>query len=143
MQRVESDSPESSATAVASVSSELVEGDLVCIRGPLGSGKSVCARALARSLGVMDQMPSPTFTIVHEYRGRLPVLHVDLYRIGSPEEFEDLAIEEAMESSVTLVEWPERVPHLLTEARLVITIELGTAESVRLLTIEQRERSKP
>lgn len=116
-----------------------LKGFLVCLRGELGAGKSIVARTLAREFGVRSAMPSPTFTIVHEYEGVVPVLHVDLYRLSGEEEFELLDLEAAMAGAVTLVEWPERVPRLLREADLVVTISPEAGSDRRTISLHWRD----
>lgn len=86
-------------------------GDLVTLSGPLGAGKTSIARGLLAGLGLAGEAPSPTFAIVQPYEPpetRLPVLHVDLYRIEMPEEIEELGLDEARGESLLLIEWPER-----------------------------------
>ena len=99
---------------------ELDTGDLVALVGPLGAGKTVLVRGLARGLGVADErvVCSPTYVLVHEYAGRVPVFHVDLYRLADPAgELAGLGLEEMLRSGVVLVEWADRaggalpVPH--------------------------------
>jgi tRNA threonylcarbamoyladenosine biosynthesis protein TsaE len=86
----------------------LQAGGVVLLEGPLGAGKTAFARGLADGLGCdPDDVSSPTFTIVQEYRGRVRMQHVDLYRL-TPAEVDDLALEDLMEDSVLAVEWPER-----------------------------------
>lgn len=83
-------------------------GAVVLLEGPLGAGKTAFARGLAEGLGCDgEDVSSPTFTIVQEYRGRTPLQHVDLYRL-SPPEVDDLALEELLEDSAMAVEWPDR-----------------------------------
>ena len=83
-------------------------GAVVLLHGPLGAGKTAFARGLAQGLGCDgDDVSSPTFTIVQEYRGRTRLQHVDLYRL-TPDEVDDLALEDLMEDSAMAVEWPER-----------------------------------
>lgn len=132
-------SQQESEQAIAGLAERLQAGSIVCLSGALGSGKSVCARALARNLGVSDPMPSPTFVLVHEYRGHLPVLHVDLYRLESQTEFDDLAIDETMSGAVTLVEWPERAPRLLAEADYVVTIATTGTPDERTISVVRRQ----
>jgi tRNA threonylcarbamoyl adenosine modification protein YjeE len=108
----------------------LAPGDLVFLEGDLGAGKSALARAILRALA--DDMeldvPSPTFTLVQPYRTRIPVLHVDLYRVGSPDEVQELGIGEALADHAVLVEWPERAEGLLGEAALTVMLS-GSGES--------------
>lgn len=86
-------------------------GDVVLLAGPLGAGKTAFARGLAQGLGCdPDDVSSPTFTIVQEYRGTVTLEHVDLYRL-TPTEVDDLALEDLLEIGVMAVEWPERWHH--------------------------------
>lgn len=88
----------------------LKAGDVLALSGDLGAGKSTLARAIIRALAGDPglEVPSPTFTLVQDYQARIPVLHTDLYRIGSPDELDELGLNEAAERGVVLVEWPER-----------------------------------
>lgn len=85
-------------------------GDVLALNGDLGAGKTTLARALIRALAddAGIEVPSPTFTLVQDYRLRFPILHVDLYRLGSAEEVEELGLDDAADRGVVLVEWPER-----------------------------------
>lgn len=91
----------------------VVPGDVIALSGPLGAGKTSIARGLLAALGLAGEAPSPSFAIVQPYEPpevRLPVLHVDLYRIDDPEEIAELGLDEAAGDSLLLVEWPERAP---------------------------------
>ena len=89
----------------------LQPGDIVTLTGPLGAGKTSIARGLLAGLGLAGDAPSPSFAIVQPYdppEVRLPVLHVDLYRLDGPEELEELGLSEALFDSALVVEWPDR-----------------------------------
>jgi tRNA threonylcarbamoyladenosine biosynthesis protein TsaE len=97
----------------------LQAGDVVACFGELGSGKSVFIRGVCRGLAVTDPVTSPTFTLIHHYRGRLPVYHFDFYRIGSEEEARALGVEEFFYGEgVCVIEWAERVARLLPPQRV-------------------------
>jgi tRNA threonylcarbamoyladenosine biosynthesis protein TsaE len=87
-------------------------GDVIALSGPLGAGKTSVARGLLSALGLAGEVPSPSFAIVQPYdppEVRIPVLHVDLYRIKDPAEAEELGLDDARADSVLVVEWPERL----------------------------------
>lgn len=110
-------------------------GDVVCLEGPLGAGKTTFAQGVARGLGVEEVVNSPTFTLVQEYAGRLPVFHLDVYRLSGPEEAVDLAIPEMIAAGgVLLIEWPERIAPLLPEDRLEIRL-VPEGEARRLTAV--------
>lgn len=109
-------------------------GDVVTLSGPLGAGKTSIARGLLSALGLAGEAPSPSFAIVQPYElpeVRIPVLHVDLYRIDDPEEIAELGLDEAASDSVLLVEWPERAPGWWPDA-LALTLEMLPDGSRRL-----------
>ncbi len=99
---------------------ELTGGEIFALHGVLGAGKTQLVKGLARGLGFEGDVTSPTFTIIHEYLGgRLPLYHIDLYRIRSEKEAVDLGLEEYLPGDgITVIEWPDRIPSLLPpEAR--------------------------
>lgn len=112
------------------VSLALKPGDCLCLSGDLGAGKSTFARALIRAMADDPELeaPSPTFTLVQSYDLRLPVAHMDLYRIGSPEELDELGLDDALAEGVALIEWPEKALNLLPNDRVMLRFE-GTGES--------------
>ncbi len=110
--------------------------------GELGAGKTHLARAIAEGLGVADGrvVTSPTFVLVQEYQGRLPISHFDAYRLRSEGEFADLGIDEYFEAGgVCLVEWADRVAGVLPPEHLRITLTI-TGEHSRRARIEGRGR---
>lgn len=95
----------------ASLAALVRAGDVIAFSGPLGAGKTSIARGLLRALGLKGEAPSPSFALVQPYQPpevRLPVLHVDLYRLDDPDEVDELGLNEALSDSVLMVEWPER-----------------------------------
>jgi len=100
-------------------------GEVVALRAPLGAGKTVLAKGIARGLGVTDVVTSPTYTIVSEYSGLLRFIHVDLYRIEGEEEFDLLAVNELMDPhTVVVIEWPERAGEYLPDGALAVEIRI-------------------
>jgi tRNA threonylcarbamoyladenosine biosynthesis protein TsaE len=115
-------------------------GDVVALWGELGAGKTLFARGIARGLGVAPgtRITSPTFTIINEYDGRLHLYHLDLYRIGCPDDLETVSWREALfGSGVAVVEWPERLGKALPEERLDVHLEI-VGEEARAIRIHAR-----
>ncbi|OAN60259.1 tRNA (adenosine(37)-N6)-threonylcarbamoyltransferase complex ATPase subunit type 1 TsaE [Sphingomonas sp. TDK1] len=111
-------------------------GDVIALSGPLGAGKTSIARGLLAALGLEGEAPSPSFAIVQPYdppEVRLPVLHVDLYRIDDPSEAEELGLDDARSDSLLLVEWPERLDEGAWHDALWLTLEVAP-DGVRALT---------
>jgi tRNA threonylcarbamoyladenosine biosynthesis protein TsaE len=111
-----------SETETSNVGSELAHlltgGSVVLLFGDLGAGKTAFVRGLAEALGVdRGQVSSPTFALMQEYRGgRVPLVHVDLYRLDDPREIDDLGLEEAGQASVLAIEWAEKLPRPVSGA---------------------------
>lgn len=117
-------------------------GDVVSLVGDLGAGKTVFARGVARALGVTEPVVSPSFTIVREYEGRVPLVHVDVYRIDAVQELHDLGFEEVVrDDAVTLVEWGDMIDGLLPGDRLDIRLAAGADDDERVVEIEGHGRS--
>jgi tRNA threonylcarbamoyl adenosine modification protein YjeE len=108
-------------------------GDAVALWGDLGAGKTTLARAILQALGVSEDVPSPTFTLVQSYDTLPPVAHYDLYRLKSAREMAELGFEDALDQGAVLVEWPERAPEALPPEAL--HVRLGLRDTVRLARI--------
>src|SRR5690606_8300709 len=118
-------SPEAMAQLGARIAEVLQPGEAVCLWGPLGAGKSTLARGLVRALaGEDEEVPSPTFTLVQLYGGRVPVAHFDLYRLKRPEEAYELGLDEALDAGAAVIEWPERLEGALPPDRLDVEIAI-------------------
>ena len=107
-------------------------GDCVALVGPLGAGKTALVRGIAAGLGLADErmVSSPTFVLVKEYPGRMPVYHVDLYRLTAPQvELGELGLDEMLSEGVVLMEWADRAAGALPHCRWEIEIQPTGAES--------------
>jgi tRNA threonylcarbamoyladenosine biosynthesis protein TsaE len=102
----------------------LAIGDVVVLTGDLGAGKTTFTKGLARALGVTQRVTSPTFTIVQEYDGRVPVAHVDVYRLERIQELHDFGFEEMLEDRVTIIEWGEAIALVLPRDRVDVRIAM-------------------
>lgn len=115
----------------------LAAGDVVALTGELGAGKTCFVQGLARGLGVQVRATSPTFVLINEYRGRLPVHHVDAYRTGSATELIDLGLLDLFGGDgVTVVEWAERAAPLLPARAVHVHID-GLGDEPRTITIRR------
>ncbi|MCA9571339.1 MAG: tRNA (adenosine(37)-N6)-threonylcarbamoyltransferase complex ATPase subunit type 1 TsaE [Myxococcales bacterium] len=98
-------------------------GQVVALVGDLGAGKSALARGIARGLGLTERIPSPTFVIANTYTdGRIPFHHLDLYRLGDPDELEQLGLDELIAEGVSAVEWADLFPEILPDDHLELRI---------------------
>ncbi len=113
-----------------SIGEKCTPGTVISLRGSLGAGKTVFAKGVARSLGINEAIVSPTFTLVQEYEGRLPMYHMDLYRITSEDDFQMIGGEDMLYSDgVTLVEWSEIINDTLPVGTLFVQITVNDDQS--------------
>lgn len=132
---VETSSPEATAAAGERLGRALGAGAVVALTGELGAGKTCFVQGLVRGLGVETRATSPTFVLVNEYQGRMPVHHVDLYRIDRLADVQDLGVPDLFDRhSVTLVEWAERLGPLLPPDAVRVHID-GVGDEPRRITI--------
>ena len=136
-----SNSPKQTEDIAAEFAKDLKGGDVICINGDLGVGKTAFVQGLAKALGVSEYVQSPTFTIVNTYNGRLTLNHFDVYRISDSEEMYEIGFEEYVYGdSVSVIEWPEIISDILPDKRYDITIvkDLDRGLDYREITIEKR-----
>jgi tRNA threonylcarbamoyladenosine biosynthesis protein TsaE len=120
----------------------LEPGDIICLYGDLGAGKTSFSYGIALGLEVKDQyITSPTFTFVNEYKGRIPFYHIDLYRLKDPEELEGIGFEEYIDSDgVTVIEWAERADDELPDDRLSVYLSYVNEHSREIGFLAEGER---
>lgn len=134
--RYESRSPEETQRLGEALGRRLKAGDVVATIGELGAGKTCFLQGLARGLGVTETATSPTFVLINQYRGRLPVYHVDAYRTTSLAELLDLGLEELFYGEgVTVVEWADKLLPLLPPHAVTVRIS-GLGDEPREIVIE-------
>ncbi|MCQ2559332.1 MAG: tRNA (adenosine(37)-N6)-threonylcarbamoyltransferase complex ATPase subunit type 1 TsaE [Clostridia bacterium] len=127
-------SPEQTRNLGRRLALKLWPGAFIGLGGDLGAGKTCFAQGLGAGLGITELINSPTFTLIKEYQGRLPLYHMDVYRLGHWEEMYDLGYEEYFGGSgVVLVEWFEQISEILPEDRLEINFLRGESENIRIL----------
>lgn len=133
------DLPNETATAAlaARIAALAGPGDIIALKGDLGTGKTAFARAFIRACGNQDEVPSPTFTLVQVYDASPAMIwHFDLYRIRAAEEAWELSIEDAFTTGISLIEWPERLGPLLPDSRIELSFTFGDAPGARRITMD-------
>jgi tRNA threonylcarbamoyladenosine biosynthesis protein TsaE len=121
------------------IGERLDAGDVVVLSGDLGTGKTVMAKGIAAGLGVTGTVVSPTFALARGYEGRVPVHHLDVYRLDRLQEAIDLGLEELLDDGVVVVEWGEGVRELLPADRIEVTLAVVDPDpDERRITIDAR-----
>jgi tRNA threonylcarbamoyladenosine biosynthesis protein TsaE len=138
---VASDDPETTRALAARLAAVARPGDLLCLVGQLGAGKTQFAKGFAVGLGITDTVSSPTFVLMTEYAGRLPMFHVDLYRLDdAADALAGGLLDERQLEGVALVEWAERLGSALPAARLDVVID-GSGDEPRRIALRAGDPS--
>jgi tRNA threonylcarbamoyladenosine biosynthesis protein TsaE len=126
------------------IGAHLEPGDTVLLQGPLGAGKTAMTQGIGRGAGASDLVNSPTFVLINEYRGRVKLYHVDLYRLEEPSEIIALDLPGYTADGALIVEWPERGEGLLPDEHLLVEIEhdpvCECSRTIRLTATGERAR---
>ncbi len=134
MQKIISSSREETLKVGEAIGKKLKKGDIISLTGPLGAGKTVIIKGIAKSLNIEEEITSPSFTIISQYNGRLKLYHIDLYRIDNILEIEDLGFEEILYSDgVTAIEWGEKAESLLPDETIKISINIGQNQTREII----------
>lgn len=118
------------------IASKLKGMEVIALFGGLGMGKTAFTRGLARGLGADDVVSSPTFALVNEYSGRVPVYHFDMYRVASWDDLYSTGFFDYLDTGVLIIEWSENIEGALPENALRITISRGENDDQRIFDIE-------
>ncbi len=136
MKEIKTFSAEETMEIGRKLGSLLQGGELICLNGDLGTGKTAFTGGVAQALGIDGYITSPTFTLVNEYKGRLAMYHFDVYRIADPEEMFEIGFEEYLESNgVVLVEWADLIREVLPEEYIGVDIRKALSEGVTVRVI--------
>lgn len=115
----------------------LKPGDIIALQGTLGAGKTTITKGIALSLEITDDITSPTFCLISEYYGKMPLYHMDVYRLGGIDDFENLGVDEMLYGDgVCLIEWSEKIMSYLPKSTIIVRLETTDSDNERKITIE-------
>lgn len=134
--KIVSKSPEETTEIAKRLGEMTKAGTVLCLIGDLGAGKTLFTKGFVRGLGVKDEVTSPTFGLMNQYQGKMPVTHFDLYRLEREEELDEIGFFEYSEpkDGVVLIEWADKFPEALPKPNIRLEIERGEKENERKLT---------
>ncbi len=119
------------------IGSLLQKGDIIAMQGTLAAGKTTITKGIAQSLGIKDEITSPTFCLISEYEGKMPLYHMDVYRLDGGEDFINLGVEDLIYGNgVSLIEWSEKVMDELPKKTIILKIEPLEGTTKRTITLE-------
>ncbi|HCW80555.1 MAG TPA: tRNA (adenosine(37)-N6)-threonylcarbamoyltransferase complex ATPase subunit type 1 TsaE [Ruminococcaceae bacterium] len=137
MQKFITESPSETEAVGENLSTKLKPGSVVALFGGMGAGKTAFTRGIARGLGITGGVSSPTFALVHEYKGRIPLYHFDMYRVNNWDDLYSTGFFDYLDSGgIIVVEWSENIENALPENTIHIMIKHGKAENERIISID-------
>ena len=137
MKAYESTSPAATQRLAAMLAKKLQPGDVILLRGDLGTGKTEFVKGLAAALAAKETVTSPTFALMNVYEGRLTIYHFDLYRLNRPEELAGIGFDEYIGGAgIAVVEWPDRFPQAMPDAYIGVEILAGAGASDRNIIVQ-------
>ena len=136
MIRIISDSAAETERIGERLAAKLNGDEVIALFGGLGMGKTAFTRGLARGLGVDDSVSSPTFALVNEYRGKIPIYHFDMYRVQSWDDLYSTGFFDYIDNGVLVIEWSENIEGALPDNALRVTISRGEHDEQRIFEIE-------
>lgn len=140
MQEIATSSEKETEALGERLAKKLKGGEVLALFGGMGMGKTAFTRGVARGLGISDGVSSPTFALMHEYRGRIPLYHFDMFRVSGWDDFYSTGFFDYLESGgVLVVEWSENIEAALPEDAVRITIRRGECENGRVFSVEGME----
>lgn len=130
-------SPEETLQLGQRLAELLHAGDVVCLSGDLGAGKTLLTKGIASGLGVTEDVTSPTFTVLQVYEAKIPVYHFDLYRLEHADELMDIGFDEfVFGSGIAIIEWADKFSSCMPEEYLRIEITHGTTPETRIIQVQ-------
>ena len=135
LQKFITNSPEETEAVAERLAAVLGGTEIIAMFGGLGAGKTAFTRGLARGLGINDGVSSPTFALVHEYSGKFPVFHFDMYRVTSWDDLYTTGFFDYMDNGIMVIEWSENIEAFLPEEHITVTIK-SLSDNEREITIE-------
>ncbi|MBQ4378593.1 MAG: tRNA (adenosine(37)-N6)-threonylcarbamoyltransferase complex ATPase subunit type 1 TsaE [Treponema sp.] len=119
------------------IGSLLQKGDIIALQGTLAAGKTTITKGIALSLGVKDEITSPTFCLISEYEGKIPLYHMDVYRLEGGDDFINLGVEDLIYGDgISLIEWSEKIMDELPKKTIILRLEAIEGTSERNITLE-------
>jgi tRNA threonylcarbamoyladenosine biosynthesis protein TsaE len=139
MKKFQTFSPEETIAVGIKLGKLLKSGDIVCLKGELGTGKTAFTNGIASALGINDYITSPTFTIINEYMAEIPLYHFDVYRIADPDEMFDIGFEEYINGDgIVVIEWASLIRDILPPDYILVDIRKNLSEGIdaRIISVD-------